>query len=67
MSQKLKRQLQNTKKTQASSAIGHIFLVITTGWVVELEALLEVQLVLLYAEVNGVNLLLHGRDGLMHG
>jgi hypothetical protein len=33
----------------------------------ELEALPEVQLVLLYPEVNGVNLLLHGRDGLLHG
>jgi hypothetical protein len=31
--------------------------------VVELEALLEVQLVLLYPEVDGVNLLLYGRDG----
>jgi hypothetical protein len=27
----------------------------------------KVQLVLLYPEVNGVNLLLHGRDGLSHG
>jgi hypothetical protein len=35
--------------------------------VVELEALLEIQLVLLYPEVNGVNLLLYGRDGLLHG
>jgi hypothetical protein len=34
---------------------------------VELEALPEVQLVLLYPEVDGVNLLLHGRDGLLHG
>jgi hypothetical protein len=33
----------------------------------ELEALLEVKLVLLYPEVNGVNLLLHGRNGLLHG
>jgi hypothetical protein len=34
---------------------------------VELEALPEVQLVFLYPEVDGVNLLLHGRDGLLHG
>jgi hypothetical protein len=33
----------------------------------ELEALPEVQLVLLYPEDNGVNLLLYGRDGLLHG
>jgi hypothetical protein len=33
----------------------------------ELETFLEVNLVLLYMEVNGVNLLLHGRDGLLHG
>jgi hypothetical protein len=33
----------------------------------ELEALLEVQFVLLYPEVNGVNLLLHGRHGLLYG
>jgi hypothetical protein len=33
--------------------------------VVELETLPEVQLVLLYTEVNGVNLLLHDRDGLL--
>jgi hypothetical protein len=34
---------------------------------VELEALPEVQLVLLYPEVDGANLLLHGRDRLLHG
>jgi hypothetical protein len=33
----------------------------------ELEALPEVQLVLLDLEVNGVHLLLYGRDGLLHG
>jgi hypothetical protein len=33
----------------------------------ELEILPEVQLILLYAEVNGMNLLLHGRDGLLDG
>jgi hypothetical protein len=34
---------------------------------VELEAFLEVQLILLYPEVDGVNLMLYGRDGLLHG
>jgi hypothetical protein len=29
--------------------------------------ILIVNLVLLYTEVNGVNLLLHDRDGLLHG
>jgi hypothetical protein len=33
----------------------------------KLKTLSEVQLVLLYTVVNGVNLLLHGRDGLLHG
>jgi hypothetical protein len=44
-----------------------IILVITAGRMVELEALPEVELVLMYQEVDGVNLLLHGRDGLLHG
>jgi hypothetical protein len=58
-----------TKQKRSSSILGHwrIVLVITAGRVVELEALPKVQLVLLYPEVNGVNLLLHGRDGLLHG
>jgi len=42
-------------------------LVITVGRVMELETLLEIQLILLQTEVNRVNLLLHGRDGLLHG
>jgi len=64
MSQRKIRQLQNKN----SWILGHrrIVLVITAGWVVELEALPEVQLVLLYPEVDGVNLLLHGRDRLLH-
>jgi hypothetical protein len=33
----------------------------------ELEALPEVQLVLLHTQVDGVHLLLHGSDGLLHG
>jgi hypothetical protein len=64
MSQRKIRQLQNKN----SRILGHwrIVLVITAGRVVELEALPEVQLVLLYPEVDGVNLLLHGRYGLLH-
>jgi hypothetical protein len=33
----------------------------------ELETLPEIQLVLLYTQVDGVHLLLHGGDGLLHG
>jgi hypothetical protein len=64
MSQKKIRQLQNKN----SRILSHrrIVLVITAGQVVELEELLEVQLVLFYLEVDGVNFLLHGRDGLLH-
>jgi len=52
-----------------SGRISHrcIVLVITAGRVVELKTLPEVQLVLLYTKVNGMNLLLHDRDGLLHG
>jgi hypothetical protein len=34
---------------------------------VELEIVPEIQLILLHTEVNRVNLLLHGRDGLLDG
>jgi hypothetical protein len=64
------RMWPNTKLTQKKlSGLGHqrIILIVTAGRMMELEALLKVQLVLLYPEVNGVNLLLHGRDGLLHG
>jgi hypothetical protein len=40
---------------------------ITAGWVMELETLPEIQLILLNTEVDGVNRLLHGRNGLLHG
>jgi hypothetical protein len=33
----------------------------------ELETLPKINLVMLYTEVDGVNLLLHGRYGLLHG
>jgi len=33
----------------------------------ELEALLEIQLVLLYTQIDGVHLLRHSSDGLLHG
>jgi hypothetical protein len=58
MSKKKIRQLQNKKKNSSILSHWRIILVITTGQVVELEAL---------PEVDGVNLLLHGRDGLLHG
>jgi hypothetical protein len=72
MSQKLKKKKKKkiaTKQKEKSSILGHrrIVLVIIAERVVELEALLEVQLILLYSKVDGVNLLLHGRDGLLHG
>jgi hypothetical protein len=34
---------------------------------IELETLSEIQLVLLYTQIDGVHLLLHGGDGLLHG
>jgi hypothetical protein len=45
-----------------SSSLCHrrIIFIVTAGWMMELETLSEVNLVLLYTEVNGVNLLLHG-------
>jgi hypothetical protein len=64
---------QNTSKTirreNKSGCICHrcIVLIITTGRVMELETLQEINLVLLYMDINGVNLLLHCRDGLLHG
>jgi hypothetical protein len=67
MSQKKNKQQQQNKIRSRSLYHRRIILIITAGWVMELEALPEVQLVLLYTEVNGVNLLLHGRDGLQHG
>jgi len=36
-----------------------IILIITAGWMMVLETLLDVQLALLHMEVNRVNLLLH--------
>jgi hypothetical protein len=53
----------------SSSGLGHwrIILIVIAGRMMKLETLPEVQLVLLYSEVNGVNLLLYGRDGLLHG
>jgi hypothetical protein len=66
MSQNQIRQLQKKRNSRILD-YRYIVLVITTGRVVELKALPEAQLVLLYQKVNGVNLLLHGRDGLLHG
>jgi hypothetical protein len=70
MSQTTKRQ-QNKGKN--SIILCHrcsprrIILIITTARMMILEALLEIQLVLLHPLVDGVHLLLHRSDGLLHG
>jgi hypothetical protein len=69
MSQK---QQKNTLK-QNSIILCHrcsprrIILIITTARMMIHEALPEIQLVLLHLLVDGVHLLLHSGDGLLHG
>jgi hypothetical protein len=72
MSQTSKRQ-QNKGQKKNSIILCHrcsprrIILIVTAGRMMELETLPEVQLVLLYSQVDGVHLLLHSSDGLLHG
>jgi hypothetical protein len=42
-------------------------LIITAIWMMDLEALLKVQMGLLHPLANGPNLQLHGEDRLLHG
>jgi hypothetical protein len=60
---------KTTTRKENSGCICHwcIVLFITAGRMVELEIVPEIQLILLHTEVNRVNLLLHGRDGLLDG
>jgi hypothetical protein len=44
-----------------------IILIVTTGRMMELKAFPKIQLILLNPEIDGVNRLLHGHDGLLHG
>jgi hypothetical protein len=71
--QKKKKKRQLNKKEGNSIILCHrhsprrIILIVTAGRMMELETLSEIQLVLLYTQIDGVHLLLHGGDGLLHG
>jgi hypothetical protein len=71
MSQKKKQ--KHSKNKRSSIILCHrcsprrILLIITTARMMILEALPEIQLILLHPLVDGVHLLLHRGDGLLHG
>jgi hypothetical protein len=67
-----KRQQKQSKREIKSNILRHgcsprcIILIITTARMMILQALLKVQLVFLYTQVDGVYLLLHGGHSHLH-
>jgi hypothetical protein len=67
MSQTKRQQNKNSIILCHRCSSRRIILIITTAKMMILEALPEIQLVLLNPLVDGVHLLLHRGDGLLHG